>query len=373
MSRGSRYLRRVVWFVLPVAFTARLSFGQESAPVVARVSYEAPAGCPDAAAFKLQIQRRTPRFVDDVTRAPALVLSVSLTGNDKEMTGTLDVISPSGERSRRSIAGASCVEVTDALALMAALAIDPLALASSHAPVPDPVAPPPPPAPAPTARPAALQAPDPLSPPAHSPPPPIEPVERTTPRTSQPRPGSRWEFAAGAGANLSSGVTPDVLLGPVVFLEVASPHRGLFGVSIRAGFERATASDVVNAGGAASFTWTLGTVDACPLRWTRGSFSLSPCARMEAGELDGSGANIPAPNEAKRGWLALAALGRASWTPIRHLAVELEGARGPLSSATVSASSSPAPSSTDPLRSAESSEPTPVSHFGDCQAHCRTF
>jgi hypothetical protein len=44
-----------------------------------RVAYDAPARCPDVAAFKAQIQRRTPRFRDDEAAAFSLAVRVTVT------------------------------------------------------------------------------------------------------------------------------------------------------------------------------------------------------------------------------------------------------------------------------------------------------
>jgi hypothetical protein len=77
--------------------------------------------------------------------------------------------------------------------------------------------------------------------------------------------------------------------------------------------------------------WTLGTVDACPLRWRRVPIALFPCARVEAGELDSNGVGVVPVRSVARGWLAVAALGRLRWTVVNPLSVEIEGGfRAPL-------------------------------------------
>ena len=121
------------------------------------------------------------------------------------------------------------------------------------------------------------------------------------------------------------------MFGPHAFIETSSPSHGVLGVRLRGGFERSTVSDVTNGTGTASFTWTFGTLDACPLEWRWRTFALPLCARIEGGELDGTGVHVTPALEAKRGWLAVAAVGRLRWAPIPHFSIELEGGpRAPL-------------------------------------------
>jgi len=123
-------------------------------------------------------------------------------------------------------------------------------------------------------------------------------------------------------------VTPAVLWGPRLFLDLTSPFRpgvGLVGLDVRAGIERANRDNVAGTTGHADFTLTVGVLEVCPLRLAALEFSFLPCARLEAGELDGAGIDILPTREARRGWLSGALLGRAGWTPLRPISIELEG------------------------------------------------
>jgi hypothetical protein len=110
-------------------------------------------------------------------------------------------------------------------------------------------------------------------------------------------------------------------------VEASTAFRGLFGVALRVGFERTSLSNVTQPAGTVSYTWTLGTLDGCPMQWKRWRFAVLPCARVEAGVLEGSGVT-PEPkvsDTAKRGWLAVDVLGRVRWSPIPVVSLELEG------------------------------------------------
>ncbi len=306
----------------------------ETTPVA--LLYEAPATCPDAEAFRTLVRRRTPRFRENTTDPLAVRVSVRLRVAHAHATGGLEVTAPGGERSSRTLTGASCGELADALALMAALAIDPLA-ATRPTPAPpaamSAIAPPPPPPPPPPVPPPPLPPVD-LPPAPRAPPPASPPAGLATPSPAPgapPGPAPRWHLSVGGGAEVSSGITPEALLGPRFFLEATSPPRGVFGWSLRAGFVRSSLSNIPGDSGLASFTWTVGTLDVAPLKWSRGPFALFPSALVEAGELDGRGVSPPPAGEATRGWLALAALARARWTPVRPLSLEIDGgARFPL-------------------------------------------
>ena len=62
-----------------------------------------------------------------------------------------------------------------------------------------------------------------------------------------------------------------------------------------------------------------------PTRWAHGPFELEPCARAEAGILEGEGGNIVPHRQSTPAWFALDGTGRARWFPWRSLFVDLEG------------------------------------------------
>jgi hypothetical protein len=308
------------WLV--VLLTAPSLGAREARPVQARLTYEAPPGCPDRAAFEAKVRRRTPWLREDGASPDSVTLAVTVDAEEHPASGRVEVVSPQGERTSRSLTAASCEELTDALALMTALSIDLLAGASDgllQAPRERPEAPPSPP---PRAEPAASS-----PPPAPRTPPP-GPVPRVAPPPPASPPPDRsrgWRFAAGVGADVSWGVTPEVMFGPRASVEATSPRRGVLGLSLRAAVARAARASMPVSGGEADFTWTIGTLDICPLRWEQGSLTLAPCARLEAGKLDGTGVNVMPVHDAPRGWLAVAALARLRWTFAPPLALEIEG------------------------------------------------
>lgn len=105
-----------------------LLVGSAQAETTFTVAYKPPEGCPDRGAFIHGIQSRS-RIAKPVGAAeqPDIVFSVDIkqSGPGKsKVTGKL-VITQGITSSDRTVTGVSCVEVTTALALIAALSIDP--------------------------------------------------------------------------------------------------------------------------------------------------------------------------------------------------------------------------------------------------------
>lgn len=82
--------------------------------------------CIDAAAFYSLLSRRTPTIRDATTSEPSIRFVLRI-ARGEPATGELTVVSPDGSESSRTVLGNSCEEVADALSLIGALSIDPLA------------------------------------------------------------------------------------------------------------------------------------------------------------------------------------------------------------------------------------------------------
>jgi hypothetical protein len=89
-------------------------------------SFEGPANCPsEATAFSL-IRNHSKKLIRSETSEDVVAaLSIRVTENEKEHSGILFVTRPHGATEQRSVAGTNCREVVEALALTAALSVDP--------------------------------------------------------------------------------------------------------------------------------------------------------------------------------------------------------------------------------------------------------
>ncbi len=262
-----------------------------------RISYHAPAGCPAESAFSSQILARTSRArIATPGEAGSRALLVTIVPDGGGFAGRLEIADRGGRLSHREVSGDTCQEVVAALALVTALTLDPLASTKPLPPAPAAKSSAPPPAPPPAPAPVPVQRPVLIAPrPAPAPPPPRPP----------------WHVSFGDDVAVRGGATPHAVLTLPLFVELEMPRMG---ASLRAAFERSQQDTEQVSPGAAVFRWTAGTLEACPLAWSRSGFRVSPCLRLEAGVLEGRGEGVTPPRSRSRTWVALGATGRAEWS-----------------------------------------------------------
>ena len=272
-----------------------------------RVHYAAHAGCPDGESFVAQLLARTPRArpAADDELARTFVVRISAQG-----TGSRGVLTLSGAESdeaAREVSARRCGDVVSALALIAALIVDPDASTS-------PLAPPPAPA-------------------AHDEPP--------NAVTASPGPDRGVATFAGAaarrdieqillsgalGAELMGAVAPHPVLLPRVSLELSWQRKSLVAPSVRLSFGRGETDVGVGNVGRAKFVWVSGRLELCPIGISPVKKSMiRPCAAFEGGALTAGGVDIPEPREETRPLLAAAALARASFSVAGPVELELYG------------------------------------------------
>jgi hypothetical protein len=281
------------------ALLASLVPAHASAQTRAAIEYSADPDCPPREVFVAEVRARTDRLLSPSAGAPSAVYRVRAELTAGGARGTLAVVEASGATSSRDVEGATCQGVVDALALVLALAVDPNASTTRLAS---------------TASSAATH------------------VERPAVQPAG-RPATPWRGHLGAstGAELNDGITPAMLVGPVLGLE-ASWERVGQGLrvepvlEIRAAVTRAQSGTIGAAVGAAQFTWTAGQLDVCPARVIAGGIEAAPCARIEGGVLDATGLQVDVTQSDSRPWLAIGGLARVRWTPLDPLFMVLDGA-----------------------------------------------
>ena len=322
---------------MPLAI-ALVTIGAHAAPnEVIRLDYAAPSGCPSAETFLDQVRARSPRIRSGDGSERARTLVVRITSQNHRTTGRLTVREVDGSEAERSVVGDRCADVASGLALIAALAVDPTAGTSAS-----PTGTAPPSLPAPPSRGGAAE-PSPIGPDAapSAPPPEKPPAEPPTPeapaRTSgatAARDGApasdvgrpHWQLAFGAHGAVASGALPGVLVTAPVFFEIARPSSAIAAPAVRMRFERAGSGVVESGAGSAEFTWTAGSLDLCPMAWSRGAVRLTPCLRTEVGALEAAGVNVQPARTGVRPWWSLGVVARGRFTVYGPLFVEIEGA-----------------------------------------------
>ncbi len=138
---------RAGWSLAAVGATLVVAATARAQVEAIRIAYHSGPGCPDEARFVGEVMGRTDRARRASGSEPGRTFDVSLTGEGSRSRGVLRITDAGGRVTKRDVAGETCTEVAGALALVAALAIDPQARTGTDPAVHAPAAPPPPPPP----------------------------------------------------------------------------------------------------------------------------------------------------------------------------------------------------------------------------------
>lgn len=264
----------------PGAALAQPSGGDGTEPF--RLVWSSSAGCGDARGFSSELKSRTALLRDAVRGEHAITFIVETFREREGVRGQLTVRKPGGELSVREVPGASCEEVESAMALIAALMVDPLATGS----------------PRPPRRPEAAP---------------------------EPKPAPAYGWRVEHRLIGQSAVAPQVAWGQAGQLMVtreASAWRPSLALS--AHVARATTSAP---SGSAELEWAVAQLSVCPLgvqpsaRW-----DLRACAALQLGRLRGTGFETASPASTSVFWSAAGLQLEARWELLEPLWVGWEGA-----------------------------------------------
>ena len=315
--------------VIAALFVARAALVQDE---VVRLDFDAGGGCPGRPEFMAEVRARTERvrFVDAPPDAGVAVRELKVTAGPEgdRAVGRLRV--GSAEDADRLVTGKTCADVISALALIAALAIDP---AASQGAIRSPVA---------VALPASSPSLDQNAEPV--PPPPSPPPDVANPSARESRaPALPWIGATGARGELSRGFGAEAftLVGASVYGEAGLAFRETWRPVVRlsalAAFSPTVEPNAQPGVGAANMRLLAGRLAACPLEYrVRPGFRVRPCASFELGRLDAFAKQVPngSVTDAGQGHMARVAVGESVEAHVRLAAplwmdVEL-GLREPL-------------------------------------------
>ncbi len=226
--------------------------------------YSAPPECPGDEAFRAEVRARATSDWEGRPGELARRIAVTVVLRGERYIAAIEFLSPQGDRVTRSVAGKSCGDVVNGIALVTALAIQSRveeALEQSE-PESSPPAAPPPEAPKPE--------PAPVPPPA-------------APR-AEPDAESRTHLRLGAAAAVATGVGPVPVIGPAFFAAVEwdGPRLGVAGEAFWSGSVQAN-------GVPARFRRLTARVEGCPVSFSVQSVAFEPCAFVELGSLRGDG------------------------------------------------------------------------------------
>jgi hypothetical protein len=295
----SSFRERAWAFAAAVALAPAPAAAEDAAEPI-RVAFHASEGCPDEAAFTGEITARTAKARPARPGEAARTFTVDVEVSARRVRGTLAIEEPHGESAAREIAGDTCAEVVSALALIAALAIDPKA---STAPKP----PPPPPRP-------PEHLPPPPPPPPYAPLPWWGPVATPLPAHPVAGEGSRWRwswsFHGGAASALAPGLVPVI----AVNAEALRVRDSVVSPAVRLSMRVADTGYLASGMEAAHFRWAAGRLEGCPVRLPLiTSLTLTPCALLDAGVLQADGIGAAFSLAHTRPWAAPGLVGRLAW------------------------------------------------------------
>lgn len=251
-----------------------------------RLVWSSSAGCGDAQAFSSELKNRTALLRDAERDEHAITFIVETFRERDGVRGQLTVRKPDGELSVREVPGASCAEVESAMALIAALMVDPLATGT--------------PRPRPRAEAAPVRA-----------------------AVSPSKPPYSWRVEHRLVAQ--SAVAPGVVWGQagrLMLTSEASDWRPSLALS--AHVTRATTSAPA---GSAELEWAAAQLSLCPFgaqpsaRW-----DLRACAALQLGRLRGTGFETASPAATSILWGAAGLQLEARWEALEPLWLGWEGA-----------------------------------------------
>jgi hypothetical protein len=323
---GERRRRFIVLGAAALALGSRRpALGAEAdAPV--RIEFSAPAGCPDVSEFSHQIESRTSNLRRAAEGEKARLVRGEVQARGSGVVGRLVLVETDGRASERTLEAADCRQATEALALIAALAIDRRAREAAPPPATTPATPPnAAPTPANTERsappppPTALP-PQPPPPPAARPAPPLAsaPEPRSEDHRSRPFPLSFQGTAAAFG---TAGMAPGPTAGGALLLGVLfDAPRAPWSWSVRLGVVDTLRRSFDEAGGTATFGLLAGLVEACPLALPIGSnLRFRPCIGAEYGVVRVGASNTSNAQPVDRPWAGAGLALRASYRVVGPL------------------------------------------------------
>ncbi len=321
MTVPRAWLSSAVLALLAMLGLAAPAASQEDSVEPVKLDYSGHAGCPPVAEFLRELGARTDLLRPARADEPARRFEVAIEERGGRSVGRLSV-TMQGAPVVREVTAPTCSEVVSALALIAALALDPR---SQDEPSKTPAAP--------SSTPSVASA-APTPPPVAPRLPPVEPFEsvlipdRLAVAAEEEE---RLSWSIGIGAEVLSGVAPDPTAAARVFGAFAFPARSVGGVFapelrmsvVRSANTRGVAPDLREA----KFAWTSARLELCPARVSiRDDITLRPCAGLSAGALQAAGERgVEAAQSQRRPWLSADVLGRIAWRVAGTFLVEIHG------------------------------------------------
>lgn len=274
--------------LLSLLFCARARADQSRVP--ARLSYAASAQCPSDNAFRHRVSELTPRVVWIASGESSKDFTIRFSVDGRGARGVLNLRSANAELLVRRLQAASCDELSEAMAIIVALILDPDAK---------------------------------LSPPPREPVP-VESTSAETRAAPAPRPRSlRASFSP--ELFVVGGPTPSPAVGAALGVSVLFLERSPLQLAVRASARASRSEELSTQYGMASFSWRAMSLELCPLGSpSRRIARVEGCVTFDAGQIVASAGSNPGA-EAQRTWLAPGASLHTGLYPLDFLGLEATG------------------------------------------------
>jgi len=200
----------------------------------------------------------------------------------------------------RELAGTTCDEIAEGLALILALVVDPGARTEPARDLPP--------------QPSPERAPEP-KPPAPLVPPVLNPGSDLLPTPRRAPLGWRPSLNAGADAVMRSSLAPGTTTAGQGFLEVGLDRRDALSPHLRVGFEYAKSSPLVESAGTAQFSWMIGVTEVCHAEQVLERLTVPICAGVAWGRLEAAGSATTNAQTQTQTWLSVDADVGLRWFP----------------------------------------------------------
>jgi hypothetical protein len=308
-----RFLGAGACFAVASCCSSRLALA-EPAEEPLRLEYHATGHCDDEQQFLAALRSRAPRARLARADEPARTFVVEIEQDAKSTRARLTIRESNGQRTTRDVETRDCREAVDALALIAALAVDPQGMAERGADTHR--ASEPQKTPTVRSKDAKPQVPPPSADTTDTSPA-VEDVSATA--------GSPWIWAGSIAGSGRGGVAPGILFGGRFGITLERFGDGWWSPSIRLSGEYATRNGFALEGGVATFAYSAGGLEVCLLRVPRtGRLVVRPCLATDLGVIHASGSDVLNARSANRVWWAVGGVARVEWSLTARIGLELE-------------------------------------------------
>jgi hypothetical protein len=245
-----------------------------------RVEFSSGFQCGTPDDFSAELSKRSQHVRPSSVGEQAFAFQIDVRDNEGTLEGRLTLREPGGRVTVRVVPGATCGEVIPALAVIAAVLVEPSAA--------------------------------------------VEQPPSAAPQPARPEP-NRWALGASVGVVAQGAVAPEVRRGFAVEANVAYEGGDFLSPLFALAFVQTQLGTARTNNGLAELAWWTVRASLCPVRWPEaGRLALRPCGLFDLGRFHAAGKETVDAAEAIMTWVAPGASARLDAAPLDWLWVTAE-------------------------------------------------